>query len=1723
MTDSTLSFVSSSGFRNNLIVRNLRPYNVTGVYTPPSGPVTYETILTDSNVIDSPNDLVGNNPFAGQSYPLNEYGPNGGFNLTITYNRPPLPQQSNQGEYSPNDTQMDLLNEFFIDAAYIENRYGPIGGFDSMVIIDSIQNNNKIYVPYWNPPTFVPSTYTAYQILLSNDPTGSDGLLSQDSYIAKIGATTLKGLLEERVNSRIYQRTIGSINLEGLSDPFEAARIVAGREPLIYKDYRITVPENPIVQGGEFLTRLTGAYLPFSLIPGDYFREVIPSNGMNTQISGALNVVNQLTGGFLGPIMDIVRNPSQTFLANTGNGQRSILFNNINYNRYQPNFDKNFGGVLGVVQSAVSLLTNAIIPGSSTTTGGYYVGSKTSEPSLVVSPPNQVPVDVFGRQVSSPVYGPSELGILYEGNENKLNFGLAAKPYTNGGTIDGQFVWTSPKYKGNAGYKPTIGGGTGSLDNEFNQISSGYQSNESTNITFKGSSILDQTQRLVESADNVAGITRLKHVGNAINQVSKVFNDGYKELTKGSRVLSYVNNTTGQQAGTEYCRVFAKDTPYFTYADLQKKDGITTAGRRFTNSVLDNTYNLNIAPLKNPGSTNIQPDAKGNLVAKKYMFSIENLAWRTSSRAGYTYDDLPVCEKGPNGGRIMWFPPYNLSFNDTSSSQFTPTNFLGRPEPIYTYNNTSRSGQLSWTIIVDHPSVMNILIDKQLKGQNKERIDSIIDSFFAGCVKYDIYELAKKFNTIPISDLYTYQEILNNPRLTKEELQGVISEIEKEQTITTAKDIDPIAETKTNTDDSYTQFATNYKELAFYFHDDIPGPQAGTVANQSFLQTFNSYKGLMTQYETLANSLFGPNSSFCKQSGNVKVSTNKSTTLTDTGKSYQTYCDEAKNVKQFFDNIIQTNYNRISVDQPSNFIVDAYNIIQQGGSITIEMVGSASALGFQEYNKNLSLRRIDSVKKFFEETTIGDANLKKAIADQKFIIKSAQGEGEDISIPKAGSGDTFGFEVNCRQDVRGGNNNTTDNSRAQIYSVYAMACRKVKINTIKVDAPPPPVKAKNPDNQEDKPKEVIKQKNPVPRVSPTVDVIKKLKDGISKKILRNLLTECDYFEVIKEENPMVYDSIKDRIRYFNPAFHSMTPEGLNARLTFLNQCVRPGETIPIIGSDGRPKYNDAINTSFGAPPVLVLRIGDFFHTKIIPDNVSFTYDNNGIQYDLNPEGIGVQPMIVKVSMGFKIIGGMGLAKPVEELQNALSFNFYANTEIYDERATWTEDTSALDKEIITALEANQPIVTAANVDNKQTNNGGSTIGDIITNIPVPSGQTGEISYSKIMDNLLSNTTSYFNLVVNKLESLNKAYNYGVVQMVNFKRQYNDGIINLSVDTTDTDKVEIFGKPNMTETASALQTYIDNQFKGVSEDIDDDSCPIIVSLLKFFPNTNTQDKPFRDIKNNLKQYITSKQAEFSAGINNTIQEMVIAQQDYVQVLRKLDVITQKTDGKILDTNLPRIYNISGTSQVSTSSESQEPPPVDTYDELVYDYRQLFAALGDFNELLTTNKIAFGFNGYSNKGNFDVVNTSDFGVEVGENRSKEKSLFFILARIVTDKNKKEEMINAVIKGDLLNVKPPKAPVNLRNKFDKVINDLAIIYAKELNGEQKLFDDLKKKPKWKNLTEGIDDIMYPKGKTRKFDYSTIPSANVTQQQKLITDLYSKVNVNQDPKTFNGKIKFN
>ena len=79
---------------------------------------------------------------------------------------------------------------------------------------------------------------------------------------------------------------------------------------------------------------------------------------------------------------------------------------------------------------------------------------------------------------------------------------------------------------------------------------------------------------------------------------------------------------------------------------------------------------------------------------KRCMFSIENLAWKdinfgaqvTDSKGKFTFGNALTDEqRGPNGGRIMWFPPYNLKFSEQVSAQWNDNNFIGRGEPIKSY------------------------------------------------------------------------------------------------------------------------------------------------------------------------------------------------------------------------------------------------------------------------------------------------------------------------------------------------------------------------------------------------------------------------------------------------------------------------------------------------------------------------------------------------------------------------------------------------------------------------------------------------------------------------------------------------------------------------------------------------------------------------------------------------------------------------------------------------------------------------------------------------------------------------------------------------------------------------------------------------------------------------------------------------------------------------------
>jgi hypothetical protein len=363
------------------------------------------------------------------------------------------------------------------------------------------------------------------------------------------------------------------------------------------------------------------------------------------------------------------------------------------------------------------------------------------------------------------------------------------------------------------------------------------------------------------------------------------------------------------------------------------------------------------------------------------------------------------------------------------------------------------------------------------------------------------------------------------------------------------------------------------------------------------------------------------------------------------------------------------------------------------------------------------------------------------------------------------------------------------------FTKTAMLCRAIKISTINLVQPSPTDESANVPNDANPQSNTRRLKNsPGQFLADLFGNKKKNKESIeakakniSKKIIRNLLNEQNYFEILKEQDPFLYDSYKTKIKFFNPAFHSITPEGFNSRLTFLNQCFRPGNTIPTKNEGGEFINKDSFNTNFGTPPILVLRIGDFYNCKIVPDGgLTLSYEN----LDINPEGVGVQPMIVTVKLTYKMIGGHGLKEPVERLQNALSFNYYANTEIYDERAVSTDTTQLTaivqdTKNALTTLQTLQGIagqpsnntIASNQATTQNPTDGGATIGLITQSTQNNGSETGTISYKSFFDGNVDSTQNYFNLVESFIKSIVNDTNYGVFTQIFSDRKFNNGSFN----------------------------------------------------------------------------------------------------------------------------------------------------------------------------------------------------------------------------------------------------------------------------------------------------------------------------------------------------------
>ena len=820
------------------------------------------------------------------------------------------------------------------------------------------------------------------------------------------------------------------------------------------------------------------------------------------------------------------------------------------------------------------------------------------------------------------------------------------------------------------------------------------------------------------------------------------------------------------------------------------------------------------------GFVNIAPKFRGgmsmNIHPKQCMFSIENLAWRGFNP--YEFEKaLSWEQRGPLGGRIMWFPPYGISFNETSSARWESNTFIGRGEDVYTYVNTQRTGNLSFLMVIDHPSVLDYATwydnGKNWGGGSNATSNGITDEeilqFFAGCDSGDSNDKANslfgKAKPTTLTDEYRHGK-------------GDIAYIDKPLE-TPPEAVQPDPEDNPNdverTVEFYVFFPNNYSGV-FDGCDDILGREVSSKKSDgsSFsytlpnpimylmfgqgAQTFGDdadepymrgrfgdeidyahgvgyemesgdlgdatyLKGVLPQTLKWMNAKSGETYSYSKKapvkwyyridadfsdenyktsgyaipSGNGRYTDQRCQILPKGGK----YRD-GNNLQLNYDikNITKIGNQEIVKDNlyPAAMVISA--LLETRSNNDKEITNIANLLKSRlsdsdTYNELLELFKDALTKKRIQSVTVEGysstdglksgnkwrAKRNELLAQQRadsviaFInsCNSAWGAKRGDVFPDAGGGKNAGTLYQ--------NENAAESKLNRCAKVVIQFSGEAATDVPNTAASVPATSIAEGDGAKTESVEALdgvvpntdamagvaetKKSvgfNPIPDTDPklykdenggvwyeegeTDDgkiILRRIDQRVSRfngddfdgegfknggeneKNISRYDQEYHFFRQLERDNPLVFNRLMDRLKYFDPAFHSMTPEGFNARLTFLNQCTRQGNTLTMSG----PNARTANNLAFGRAPFCVLRLGDFYNQLIVIDNITLDYSvSDGILWDLNPEGAGVQPMLCSVNISFKFIGGGDMAGPIRRLQNAMSFNYYANTRLYDNRA-----------------------------------------------------------------------------------------------------------------------------------------------------------------------------------------------------------------------------------------------------------------------------------------------------------------------------------------------------------------------------------------------------------------------------------------------------------------------
>jgi hypothetical protein len=723
----------------------------------------------------------------------------------------------------------------------------------------------------------------------------------------------------------------------------------------------------------------------------------------------------------------------------------------------------------------------------------------------------------------------------------------------------------------------------GDLRGNYNSTKTELSADPGPNGNFNAySGLLEYTRNLLNASN-----------GNLIDITRKAF-------LKGKNVDGF--NGSGLWVANKYAYAISSGindkTGVRQHSVLDQYDRFAKAIRFNGNNVYNGNEN---SVIYNSVLPRIHPtlDKENKVDNKNLMLSIENLAIQVISNTdgnGIIDDEygsmIPGCEVGPFNGRLMWFPPYNMKLNESTSAKFDSTVMVGRNEPMYSYMNSERSATLSFTLLVDYPQILKNQLYKGT-GADKHRI---ISEFFA--FGGDSYEGITPANN------------------TAKKTQDTLIEIKK--TTGPTKTAEPEVKSPV--------------EYNIVFPNDFP--KSGQEDDAIDIM----YKAWQYQIDD----------GCLDASSKITIGLNKNIFVKTGVTGSTTVSSKDPNHKHLDVNILPIDFSQYTSSGITDCALNAslYDIYKTPVNreyYDILVLGGASKL-YTEQNPN------DTKEEQNYNQKLGKRRADAAIYLVRNRIKALFGDfPENMNPPIIIKYDTSAETYTGEAGTTG--SKLADQDNAYKKKIEELDTINERYARIKITRKSKPTENIEPIISE-------QDKENIKLYQEDVQAITKV-NNIQKN---NSASNCVMNERDINSSAIMggFESVSGN--YYSPVFHSQTPEDFHRRLTFLQQCMRQGaaKKYNLVNDNGVLR---AKNSAFGRQPICILRVGDFFYTKIIIENLTIDYSES--TWDTNPEGFGMQPMIAEVTLQIKIIGGQSLKGPIDALQNAVTFNYYANSNFTD--------------------------------------------------------------------------------------------------------------------------------------------------------------------------------------------------------------------------------------------------------------------------------------------------------------------------------------------------------------------------------------------------------------------------------------------------------------------------